>query len=469
MRSVGDGVRRHWQGRQSPIPSVKAGGISRDCAVLPDTHKLSQFRIVWYRTGPLGSFGGAERVLLEGLRCFREMGVCTTLLLHEPLSSKTGTFFAAHHPEIEVIPGFALGESGSRWIDLPGVFVQRIQNLRRTIKALAPNLIVANGPAECRFLWLYSLAGRIPLPPIVTFIHGSPFQFADDPTKYALVFRRHFSGIRAADPVYRDVIPDRSPAMELQERVKLEFECAVFRAGVRMSRLLFVLSHKNREEVERLYQVRNVEVACPGGYSRDHLHGGTEDRSPTFLPEITRPIFFSVCRLIAKKRVDLLIRAFRAFLDRNPHSTATLVIGGEGPEEASLRELARTFCPTGRVRFVGFIADSQLRKWYGASEIFLNADNADYDLSVMTSLPEGKKIVISTQYEVPLELSSLRRFFFVAPPNPDGYAETIARALATSVPPLGARDRPELESMTWENYFRHVLDRSRRAILDGAQ
>jgi glycosyltransferase involved in cell wall biosynthesis len=420
---------------------------------------------VWYQATSLEEFGGAERLLLEGLRCFSERGAHTTLLLHEPISSKTGAFFSAYHP-VEVLPGFAPAESGvfRRWLDLPGRSIRRVRNLRETIKALAPNLIVANGVGECRTLWYYSLGGRIPLPPIVTFIHGSPFQFANDSTKYAIVFRRHFSDIRDADSVYRELIPIEAPHMNPCYRIKWELECAAFQPAVRMSRLVFVLSHKNRKEVERLFGIRNVEVACPGGYAREHLFPDTQRRPPAFMAGMSRPVLLSVSRLVAKKRVDLLIRAFRVFLDRDPRSMATLVIGGVGPEEASLRNLAHTIGLAERVQFVGFIRDSELRGWYGSSDLFLSADNADYDLSVMMALPEARKIVVTTQYEVPLALSSLRRFFFVAWPNADSYAETIARALATPVASLDDTDQRELQSMTWESYFGDVLDRSRLAI-----
>ena len=42
-------------------------------------------------------------------------------------------------------------------------------------------LIIAESPIEARFLWVYALGGRLALPPVVTFIHGSPFQFDDEP------------------------------------------------------------------------------------------------------------------------------------------------------------------------------------------------------------------------------------------------------------------------------------------------
>ena len=397
-------------------------------------------------------------MLVEGLRCFREMGFQVTLLIHEAISSKKGTFLEACHSDIAVLPGFALTESRA-WYSAPTRFLRRVRSLHKMMKALAPDLIVANGPSEARFLWVYSLAGRLPLAPIVTFLHGSPFQFADDQTKYALAFRRHFSLIRAADPVYREVIPIKCPEMKLNERIKSEIECFVVRAGVRMSRLVFVLSHKNRMEMELLYGIRNVQVVCPGGFGREDLLQQDRPYQP-LSAELSGPVFLSVCRLIKKKRVDLLLRAFRGFIDRERQCKATFVIGGMGPEETSLRELAATLGVADRIRFAGFIPDADLLNWYRNCDLFLSADNADYDLTVMMALLAARKIVVSTQYEAPPGLPALRRFFFVASPNPAAYAEAIDLALATSVAPLDDADRSELDSMTWESYFRTLLDRS---------
>ena len=390
------------------------------------------------------------------------MGTRTTLLLNESAGSETAAFFGRYHPDIETLPGFAELER-RRWFDLRSRLV-RVRTLRDAIQKLAPDLIVANEASECRFLWVYSLAGRIHLPPVVTFVHGSPFQFANDRTKYALVFRRHLLDIRAGDPVYRDLIPIQAPRMGLFDRLRLEFESAVSRAAIRMCRIVLALSHKNRSEIESLYGIRNVEVVCPGGYTCEDLDLAIQRPTPPLLGEVTRPILLSVCRLVAKKRVDLLLRAFQAFLKRDPLSAATLVVGGRGPEETSLRKLAEDLGLAQRVRLVGFIPDSELRDWYENSDVFLSADNADYDLTVMMALPVARKIVVTTQYEVPPELASLRRFFFVSSPDPAGLATAIASALATTVAPLDDNDRRELQSLTWESYFREVLDRSRRAI-----
>lgn len=430
-----------------------------------DPSKTCRLRIVWYRIEAIQQFGGGERVLLEGLRCFREMGAHTTLLLPEPISSEFGALFNDYLSETVVVPGFKPVEFSSlKWFGTVIQFFGRMKNFRETIRLLAPNLIIANEQKEARFLWLYSLGGLLRLPPIIIFMHGSPFQFPADATKYALVFRRNFLNIWASDPVYRDVIPIDPPAMTLMQRLKLEINCAALKAGVRMSRQLLVLSHKNRREVEQLYGVHNVEVICPGGYARKDLDLPIQRNTPALAIGVSRPILFTISRLIAKKRVDLIIRAFRVFLDREPRSTASLVIGGTGSEELALQDLVQTLGLSGRVHFLGFIPDSELGDWYGVCDLFLNADNADYDLTVMMALPEARKILVSSQYEIPKELASLRRFFFPASANPESFAEKIAQALATSLVPLGEADLHELRLMTWEIYFEGILDRSRRAI-----
>jgi len=144
--------------------------------------------------------------MLEGLRCLREMGAHVTLLLNDPIPAKFSPLFETHRPNIHVIPGFAGGPFQPRsWFDrmIERAIraVRRIKNLRSAIRAASPDVIIANEPRESRSLWLFSLGGLIRVPPIVTFVHGSPFQFANDPVKYALVFRRHLLKIRDADPL----------------------------------------------------------------------------------------------------------------------------------------------------------------------------------------------------------------------------------------------------------------------------
>src|SRR5262245_47339037 len=169
--------------------------------VLAPNQRMREFHVVWYWTGAIGLFGGGERVAVEALRCFREMGARTTLLLHGQASSQTAEFFRSFHSDIVVVPGFSPDEpTPPGWFNRLRRFFQRVRKLRATLKALAPKLVVTNSTNDCLFFWLYSFAGLVPHPPTVTFNHLSPFQFGDDTTKYSLAFRRNLAAIREEDP-----------------------------------------------------------------------------------------------------------------------------------------------------------------------------------------------------------------------------------------------------------------------------
>ena len=68
--------------------------------------KNSELRIVWYRAIPLRHFGGLQRLLVEGIRCFREMGANVTLVLNEPILPEFENFYNSCKPDILVLPGF---------------------------------------------------------------------------------------------------------------------------------------------------------------------------------------------------------------------------------------------------------------------------------------------------------------------------------------------------------------------------
>jgi glycosyltransferase involved in cell wall biosynthesis len=86
-----------------------------------------------------------------------------------------------------------------------------------------------------------------------------------------------------------------------------------------------------------------------------------------------------VGRLSAEKGQVLLLRAFPRVLEALP--SARLVFAGEGPDRASLEDLARSSGLTGTVRFLGYRPDVQ--------EVFANLD-----LLVLSSDTEGLPNVV---------------------------------------------------------------------------
>lgn len=101
-------------------------------------------------------------------------------------------------------------------------------------------------------------------------------------------------------------------------------------------------------------------------------------RTQTNINEASQ-IVLVACRLVERKGVDRVIRAFAllpAELD------ATLVIVGDGPQRAVWEELSRSCGITDRVRWVGSVSDADLYTWYAAAAIFAllpRASSTDFE------------------------------------------------------------------------------------------
>jgi len=97
----------------------------------------------------------------------------------------------------------------------------------------------------------------------------------------------------------------------------------------------------------------------------------------------------TVMRLAAPKRADLLIRAFAEA--RLPN--CELVIAGDGPQRASLEQLAGQLAP-GRVRFAGNVSD--VPALLATAQAFvLASDHEGFPISILEAMRAGLPIVAS--------------------------------------------------------------------------
>ncbi|WP_193754863.1 glycosyltransferase [Microbacterium testaceum] len=121
----------------------------------------------------------------------------------------------------------------------------------------------------------------------------------------------------------------------------------------RLSDGVITYTHTQASEVRDALPGKAV-IAAPNAIDRedDFLHDGGANRS----------YFTYVGRLVASKRVDLLVRAFA--MARLPFDVGLLLVG-EGPDAASLRKLVTDLGVEGRVVFAGHVSDRrELRKVY---------------------------------------------------------------------------------------------------------
>jgi phosphatidylinositol alpha-1,6-mannosyltransferase len=77
-----------------------------------------------------------------------------------------------------------------------------------------------------------------------------------------------------------------------------------------------------------------------------------------------RFVVLFISRLVKRKGADIVVRAIAATRD------TVAVIGGAGPERASLERLARELDVSDRVTFVGSITEERLPEYYAAADVF---------------------------------------------------------------------------------------------------
>jgi glycosyltransferase involved in cell wall biosynthesis len=86
-----------------------------------------------------------------------------------------------------------------------------------------------------------------------------------------------------------------------------------------------------------------------------------------------------VSRLLRENRVDLLIQGLARLRETRPH--ARLVLVGDGPEAANLRNLAASLRLEGQVTFTGAIYDEEaLAPWMLSASLFAYATNVGLSL-----------------------------------------------------------------------------------------
>lgn len=96
--------------------------------------------------------------------------------------------------------------------------------------------------------------------------------------------------------------------------------------------------------------------------------------------------------LIARKGVDVLLRAFAQALARQANARLALV--GGGPEETALRRLAAELGIADRVHFAGYQDLPSMPAWYQACDVFVMPSWAEgLSLSVLEALACGRPVV----------------------------------------------------------------------------
>ncbi|HMS15653.1 MAG TPA: glycosyltransferase, partial [Planctomycetota bacterium] len=125
---------------------------------------------------------------------------------------------------------------------------------------------------------------------------------------------------------------------------------------------LTTISEVNRTELARLGADPSRIRLLPCGVDVRYF-------APRKQPAQTGASIVSVGRLVPKKGMDLLLRAFRDVSKRRPELSLRIV--GDGPEEGRLRELARDLQIEDRVHFLLALGRRRIREELASASLFV--------------------------------------------------------------------------------------------------
>ena len=234
--------------------------------------------------------------------------------------------------------------------------------------------------------------------------------------------------------------------MSLAKRIKTELTAVLMYIGVRKAKKIFVLSNQMRWEVSKLYG--KEAIALKGAFHPQVLNYKPKLNIKRKLGLEDKRVILNVNRLDPRKRVDLLIKAFKGICEK--FGDVALVIGGIGPDEGRLKELANQLNLAGKINFVGYIKEEELWDYYACCDVFVHPNWADYAIAPFEALALQKKVVWSTEMEIDETLEG-NRHIFAANPTVDDFVKAMEKALTTEV-----TEKNDMSDYTWDMYFEKI-------------
>jgi glycosyltransferase involved in cell wall biosynthesis len=103
-----------------------------------------------------------------------------------------------------------------------------------------------------------------------------------------------------------------------------------------------------------------------------------------------------VCYLLKRKRVDLVIKAIKNLVNKG-ESNFILRIIGDGPQKASLEQLAKDLQLTEFIIFEGLVNNNEVGKYYKHAHIFINMSEAEGFATICLEAMSSGLAIISSE------------------------------------------------------------------------
>ena len=182
-----------------------------------------------------------------------------------------------------------------------------------------------------------------------------------------------------------------------------------------------------------------------------------EEFHPAEAPGRDGLIFLTVSRLIQRKGLDLVIRAFAKVAPRSPASK--LIIVGEGNLRQELDALASSLGIANRIQFRGLLPHTEMPKIYRSADIFaLASRNEGMSNAILEAMASGLPIITTATGGI----EELIRDNGIVVPQEDvralvGAMEELARDEEKRIS-LGRRSRELAQKFSWSRVARAYVE-----------
>jgi len=380
--------------------------------------------------------GGAERLLFRESQYLDMCGFKTYILTLN--FNETARFNDTYNQKVEQI-GYK-NTSNSTVLTILRL-IGNVFAIRKRIREIKPDLILLTDVWDCILFYFATLFTPYSYS---SHIHGTIFWFPDDLFKYGLIYRKVFGKIRESVIGHKEFIPARPPRVNLLKRLAYEIGAVVMNYAVRKAKKVFVLTNHMKWEVEQLHG--KDAIVIKGAIDKEILNYKPKKNIKKCLGLENKTMILNVNRLDPRKRVDLLIKAFKQIYLKYPH--VYLVIGGTGPEEKKLKDLSMQIGVTNRVKFVGYISEQELWDYFASCDVFVHPFWREHSIVAYEALAMNKKVVWSTEMEIDEYLQG-NPHVFAANPEVDELAAAILKAINTKV-----TEKNDLSIYSYDNYFK---------------
>ena len=184
-----------------------------------------------------------------------------------------------------------------------------------------------------------------------------------------------------------------------------------------------------------------------------------------------KKVILTIAHLVERKGQDMVIRAMPEIIEKNPD--AVYVIGGRGPMEPRLKELASNLGVSENVRFIGLVPDDEISLHYRMCDVFtmvsrrIGSDVEGFGIVYLEAGYWGKPVVAGRSGGVEDAVLDGETGILVGPESPQEISKAIIRLLDSGElrEKLGVAGRDRVLKEFTFNPGEKVEELSRRILL----